>query len=90
MAVRQKLVNNTRNTVENLAEPEIGVAHLPHIDNPHSHHFSFVAGCLDDSIAHDVGPRVNPEYDFLGFYHLSMYGFVASSIPIVVEFPCPG
>ena len=71
--VGQILVNDTRDTVKNLSQPQIYILLLAHINDTHDYQFCLVPTNTQHAIAHDVSPRIDAkEYLFrlwISFLH---------------------
>lgn len=63
--IGQIAVDDAGYAVEDLAQPEIGIALFAHVDDAHHHQFGLVADDADYAIAHHVGSGVNAENDLL-------------------------
>ena len=72
--IREILINDTGNTLEDFTQSEIRITLLAHIDDTHDYQLSLITCHPDDPIAHHIGSRVNTKNDFFYFIHRSIYG----------------
>ena len=84
--VRQVFIYYSRHSGVYMSQFQVGVALLTHVDNTHSHHLGLLTHTPYHPISHHIGTGVDAHYDRLTL-HLSRYGLLASSYPMLVGSP---
>ena len=67
--VGQVNIDDTSYALEDMTKFEIGIGKLAQIDNAHRHHLCLTVDNFQQAVAHEVGTRVDAQYDFLHIGH---------------------
>ena len=68
--VGQKGVDDTRDTLEDMTQLQITVIELSKVYDPHDNHLGLAIDHAQHTVAHNIGSRVNTQYNFF-FHNLS-------------------